>query len=128
MACGIWAACQTGADDYISFTISRLFGGMLGSVPSILGSGMIVDIFYLHERGRAFTTFSLCFLLGTVAGPTFGGFIVEHVPWPNEFWWTVGLQAAVALLGMLFKLLKVDKDKIDDTASFGFHGRNRVHA
>ncbi|KAI9691707.1 MAG: hypothetical protein M1822_007779 [Bathelium mastoideum] len=102
MACGIWAACQTGTDDYISFTISRLFGGMFGSVPSILGSGMIVDIFYLHERGKAFTTFSLCFLLGTVAGPTFGGFIVQHVPWPNEFWWTVGLQAAVALLVLVF--------------------------
>ena len=99
MACGIWAATQTGADDYISFTISRLFGGMLGSVPSILGSGMIVDVFYLHERGKAFTTFSLCFLLGTVAGPTFGGFVVEHVNWPNEFWWTVGLQGAVAILG-----------------------------
>lgn len=37
--------------------------------------------------------------MGTVAGPTFGGFVVEHVAWQFEFWWTVALQCAVALLG-----------------------------
>ena len=28
---------------------------------------------------------SLSYLLGTVAGPTFGGFIVEHVDWSIEY-------------------------------------------
>lgn len=100
MCSGIWAARMTSHDDYIPFVISRLFGGIFGSIPSILGAGTIVDIFFLHERGKAFTTFSLSFLMGTVAGPTFGGFIVQRTPWPNEFWWTVGLQAFVIVLGM----------------------------
>lgn len=90
---------MTGADDYNAFVVSRLFGGIFGSVPSILGTGMILDIFYLHERGRALTTFHISLLLGTVAGPTFGGFIVEHVPWTHEFWWTVALQGFVFILG-----------------------------
>jgi MFS family permease len=74
--------------------------GHLGSIPSILGAQVLMDIFFLHERGRAVTTFHMCFLLGTVAGPTFGGFVVQHVTWPFEFWWTVALQCAVAILGM----------------------------
>ena len=101
LCCGVWAARMTGPDDYISFVLSRLFGGIFGSIPSILGAGIIVDIFFLHERGKAFTTFSLSFLLGTVAGPTFGGFIVQRTAWSNEFWWTVGLQGFVIVLGGL---------------------------
>ena len=90
------------SNQYNALVVSRLFAGILGSVPSILGAGAISDLFYLHERGRAFLIFSLSFLLGTVAGPTFGGFIVEHVDWPVEFWWTVGLQALALVLVLLF--------------------------
>ena len=103
--CGIWSAKMTGAGDYNAFVVSRLFGGIFGSVPSILGTGMILDIFYLHERGRALTTFHVSLLLGTVAGPTFGGFIVEHVAWTNEFWWTVALQGFIFILGQ-FSVVK----------------------
>lgn len=93
---------MTHSNQYNAFVISRLFAGMLGSVPSILGASTITDLFFLHERGRAFLIFSLSFLLGTVAGPTFGGFIVEHVDWPVEFWWTVGLQGLALVLVLLF--------------------------
>lgn len=93
---------MTHSNQYIPFIISRLFAGMLGSVPSILGASTIIDLFFLHERGRAFLIFSLSFLLGTVAGPTFGGFIVEHVDWPVEFWWTVGLQGLALVLVFFF--------------------------
>lgn len=91
---------MTSPDDYNAFVISRLFGGLFGSVPSVLGSGFILDIFYLHERGRALNTFHMSLVLGTVAGPTFGGFIVEHVSWTVEFWWTVALQGMIFVAGM----------------------------
>lgn len=93
---------MTSKDQYTAFVLSRLFAGMFGSVPSILGSGTIIDIFFLHERGKAFVIFSLSFLLGTVAGPTFCGFIVDHTEWPVEFWWTVGLQGLVLILAFFF--------------------------
>ena len=93
---------MTQSNQYDAFVISRLFAGMLGSVPSILGASFITDLFFLHERGRAFLIFSLIFLLGAVAGPTLGGFIVEHVDWPVEFWWTVGLQGLALVLVFLF--------------------------
>ena len=40
--------------------------------------------------------------MGTVAGPTFGGFIVQHVDWPVVFWWTIGLQGLALVLVLLF--------------------------
>ena len=93
---------MTKSDQYTAFVLSRLFAGIFGSVPSILGPSAITDLFFLHERGRAFAVFHISFLLGTVAGPTFGGFIVEHVHWTVEFWWTVGLQGLMAVLVFLF--------------------------
>jgi MFS family permease len=55
IACGIWSACMTRPGDYVSFTLSRLFGSSFGSIPSILGAQVLMDIFFLHERGRAVT-------------------------------------------------------------------------
>ena len=69
-------------------------------MPSILGAGPIVDMFFLHERGKAYATFHISFLLGTIAGPTFGGFIVQHTAWPWVFWWIVIVDGVVLILGM----------------------------
>lgn len=102
VACNIWSASMTHSNQYNPFVISRLFAGTLGSVPSILGASFVTDLFYLHERGKAFLIFSLSFLMGTVAGPTLGGFIVAHVDWPVDFWWTAGLQGLALVLVFLF--------------------------
>ena len=40
--------------------------------------------------------------MGTVAGPTFRGFIVQHVGWPVVFWWTIGLQGLALVLVLFF--------------------------
>ena len=52
IATQVWAARMTGSNDYISFVLSRLFGGIFGSVATILGSGYIMDMFFLHQRGK----------------------------------------------------------------------------
>lgn len=41
-------------------------------------------------------------LLGTVAGGTFSGFIVEKGNWPVQFWYNVGLEAFIAISCVLF--------------------------
>lgn len=48
----IWSACMTSPNDYIPFIISRWLGGSFGSAPSTIGAGIILDIFYLHQRGK----------------------------------------------------------------------------
>ncbi|KZF22834.1 MFS general substrate transporter [Xylona heveae TC161] len=101
-ACCIWSATCTGQGDYMSFTISRLIGGLFASIPQCLGNGAIVNLFFLHQRGKAFAIFSTCFTLGTVAGPTFSGFIISHQSFAVEYWWIVALLGICAVLVFFF--------------------------
>ena len=87
--CQIWAASMTKSDDYNAFIISRMFAGLCGGSPTILGSGSIVEMFFLHQRGRVFACYELSLLLGVVTGPTIGGFIVQNHSWTVAFWWTL---------------------------------------
>lgn len=91
LVCQIWGAVMTDTDDYIPYVISRLFAGFFGAVPTVLGPRIVTDLFFLHQRGRAFTALHMAFLFGTIAGPTFSGFVSAHSFFPVEFWWTVGL-------------------------------------
>ncbi|EED17056.1 conserved hypothetical protein [Talaromyces stipitatus ATCC 10500] len=101
--CGsIWSALMTKPNQYVAFTISRLSVGLFSATPTVLGPQMLVDIFFLHERGTVFNTFMVWSTFGVIIGPTLGGFIVAHAPWPWEFWWTVVLQGAVVLLAFVF--------------------------
>lgn len=102
LVCAVWSAVMVNEEDYIAFIMSRLLGGIFGAVPSTIGASNIVDIYYVHERGRAFTYFLLTSLLGTVAGPTFSGFIISGTSWPVEFWWIVGLEGALTIVVLLF--------------------------
>ncbi|PYH32206.1 MFS general substrate transporter [Aspergillus neoniger CBS 115656] len=84
MACAIWSACMTSRGDYDRFVASRLFDGIFGSIPSIVGVGAVYDMFFLHERGKAYAIFHVSFLFGTV------------------FWWIVIAQGVVLILAFLF--------------------------
>ena len=82
--------------------MSRLLSGIFGSLPANVGSSMILDIFFLHQRGKAFACYSLSTALGSLAAPTFGGFILTTRSWTVLFWWTVPLLGITALLVILF--------------------------
>ena len=72
---------------------------MFGGPPTLLGSGFVMDMFFLHQRGRAFACYELSLLLGIICGPTIGGFIVQNNPWPVAFWWTLApVGTAIVLL------------------------------
>lgn len=102
LATGIWSALMTRQDQYIPFVLARLFGGLFGGNAVALGGATMLDLFFLHQRGRALTVLNISFLMGIVVGPTFSGFIVASAPWPVQFWWTNGLQAVVILLSFFF--------------------------
>lgn len=97
--CQIWAACMTSSDSYVPFIISRWMSGMFAAVPTILTPSYIMDIFFLHQRGRAFTSLEISLLAAVIISPTVGGFIVQSQPWTYTFWWTLGfIGAALALV------------------------------
>lgn len=93
LASNIWAPLMTGPNDYIPFVMSRMLAGLFGSIPPILAAGVIMDLYFLHQRGKAFTVLEVCLLAGAVAAPVFGGFIADTKPWPDVFWWLVALIA-----------------------------------
>lgn len=86
------------SDQYGPFIAARLFGGLFGGVAPALGTETIVDIFFLHQRGKAFTALNLSFLAGVVVGPTLSGFIVNSTSWTVQFWWSNGLEGIIIIL------------------------------
>ena len=105
LASNVWAPLMTGPNDYIPFVMSRMMAGLFGSVPPILAAGLIMDLYFLHQRGKAFTVLEVCLLAGAVAAPVFGGFIADTKPWPDVFWWLVAIIAVSIPLGMGNRLL-----------------------
>ena len=95
---GIWSATMTRSNQYGAFIAARLFGGLFGGVSPALGADTVVDMFFLHQRGKAFTVLNLSFLAGVVVGPTLSGFIVGSTNWRVQFWWSNGLEGIIILL------------------------------
>ena len=95
---GVWSATMTHANQYGAFVTARLFGGLFGGTAPALGADTIIDMFFLHQRGKAFTAFNLSFLAGVVVGPTLSGFIVGSTSWTVQFWWSNGLEALIVIL------------------------------
>lgn len=102
LLCQIWAALMTHHNDYNSFIVSRFFSGFFGSITCAVGPRVLVDLFFLHQRGRAFSVFHFCLNLGPAAGPTLSAFISSTGKWTLEFWWTVGLVGGAVICVFLF--------------------------
>ncbi|KAL8947192.1 MAG: hypothetical protein Q9222_006500 [Ikaeria aurantiellina] len=100
--CGSWSAVMTGPGDYNNFVVSRFFSGIFGSVATAVGAGTIVDIFFLHQRGKSFMFYLATLNLGTVIAPTVSGYIVNNVTWTVQIWWCVAVEGVVAVLAFLF--------------------------
>ncbi len=107
---------MTGPNDYIPFVISRLMAGLFGSIPIVLASGYVIDMYFLHQRGKAFTVLEVSLLSGFLVTPALGGFIADSRPWPYVFWWLAAVNGFAALLGGL----KADSGKTVLTVCVAF--------
>jgi MFS family permease len=47
----VWASQMTSESDYNGFIVSRFFKAFFGSVARVLGPRILVDLFFLHQRG-----------------------------------------------------------------------------
>ena len=89
------------SNQYGVFVAARLFGGLFGGTAPALGAETIVEVFFLHQRGKAFTALNLSFLAGVVVGPTLSGFIVDSTSWTVQFWWSNGLEGVIIILSLV---------------------------
>lgn len=66
--------------------VARFFMGVASSVPVTVGGGFVADLMPMEKRGTAMTVWTVGPLMGFVAGPIFGGYIVETVGWRWTVW------------------------------------------
>lgn len=102
LICNIWAASMTKSSQYTPYLVSRFFAGFGATVPSALGPRILLDLFYIHERGRAFSVFTLSYLLGTLAVPSVGCFVASQTDWSIMFWWTIPFLGLALILTVAF--------------------------
>lgn len=55
------------SDQYEPFIVASLFRGLFGATPGIVGTRLLLDMFFLHERGKASAVFTFMFLLAVLA-------------------------------------------------------------
>ncbi|KAH8906155.1 MFS general substrate transporter [Coniochaeta sp. PMI_546] len=116
LAAQIWAPLMTGHDQYAPYLVSRYFSAFFGVTVSVLGPRYLVDMFFLHQRGRAFTILHLALNFGASAGPTFAGFVAANAYWPVEYWWSVALTAFTIVVVFLF-LEETSYNRGDDASN-----------
>ncbi|KIW33576.1 uncharacterized protein PV07_00414 [Cladophialophora immunda] len=94
----IWSACMTKFTQYDAYLASRFFASLAASAPTTVGADVIIETFFLHDRGKCFAIYSCLLLLGTTSGATFSGFIVQNVSWTVQFWYNVAFEAVLAVV------------------------------
>lgn len=107
---------MTRPDQYAAYLVSRYFSAFFGVTVSVLGPRYLVDMFFLHQRGRAFTVLHLALNFGASAGPTFAGFVAANDYWPVEYWWSVALTAFTIIIVFLF-LDETNYDRQNESAN-----------
>ncbi|KAI0437893.1 major facilitator superfamily domain-containing protein [Xylaria telfairii] len=83
------------------FLVFRIFQGLAGCVPLVLGGSMISDLVLPEKRGRALSGWQLGPLLGPVIGPVAGGYIAQNIGWRWLFWLVAILSGVLTLLYLL---------------------------
>lgn len=73
----VWAALMIHRNQFNSIVLSRFFSGFFGGIVNVLGPRILLDIFFLHQRGRAFTAFHWGDSLGSAGIPTLSAFITK---------------------------------------------------
>ncbi len=98
------------AQNYTMLIIGRVVEG-IGSAATMANSqGLIVQVFPVHERGKALGLSGSTVALGTMVGPSLGGFIVSFFNWNYIF----AMDIPIALLS--FILCSKYLPKFDDAA------------
>jgi len=85
-------------DRFVLLALCRIGQGSIAGLIQPLSMLVIIDVFPLHERGRAMGAYGLGIVLAPAVGPVAGGLLVDHFGWRAVFLVTVPLcLAAIAL-------------------------------
>ncbi|KUI72104.1 hypothetical protein VM1G_07542 [Cytospora mali] len=95
----LFASLLTDEHDFDLLVISRGLAGFFGTVVGVLGPRCLIDMFFLHQRGRAFTIFHFFFDLGNTAGPSISALVTHPTgDWRWAFRWCIILDGVAFLV------------------------------
>lgn len=107
----------------LSFLLfARIVQAVGASMTMATNSGIITEVFPMHERGRALGSIGAFVSLGSIAGPGLGGIILSHFSWSYIFWINVPVGIITMLAGIHFlpKDITMTKAKIDKLGFLSF--------
>ncbi|KAH8880904.1 MFS general substrate transporter [Thozetella sp. PMI_491] len=103
LGAAIWAAFMTDKSDYQLFIISRGFAGLFANIVGVLGPRCLIDMFFLHQRGRAFTIFHFFFDLASAAGPSICALVASPSgDWRWALWFSIIVIGVAIILFFAF--------------------------
>ena len=91
--------------------ISRIIQGLGAAAAMATNQGIITEAFSPKERGRALGLIGTAVALGTMVGPTVGGFIVSITNWNYIF--LINIPVGILVYIAVFKVLKINKKTSD---------------
>lgn len=106
------------ARTYAMLLIGRVVEGVGSAATMANSQGLIVQVFPVHERGKALGLSGSTVALGTMVGPSLGGFIVSFLDWN----WIFAMDIPLALLSFILcsrYLPKFDDAKADHRIDIG---------
>ncbi|KAL8284007.1 hypothetical protein RQP46_005120 [Phenoliferia psychrophenolica] len=80
--------------------VGRLLSGLFGSAGTILVGGTLADIWNTKERGLPMSCFTFVAIFGTIAAPTYCGYIDKYAGWRRIE--SARLQVHMIACGVLF--------------------------
>lgn len=99
--------------------IARAIEGIGGAAAMANSQGIITEIFPSTERGRALGIVSIGAAVGTMLGPSLGGFIVTNLKWNYIFLINVPVALFSLIAGfIIFPKERTVKQKIDFLGAF----------
>ncbi|MCJ1419401.1 hypothetical protein MMC32_005756 [Xylographa parallela] len=82
--------------------VCRFFAGFGGSASTVIGAGVLGDVWRSEERGLSISIYTLITLLGPTIGPLLGGFITQYSSWRWTFWSVSILDGCIQLIATFF--------------------------
>ena len=86
----------------ILVTVHTLTYIVLCSAATVIGAGVLGDLWKPEERGLSVSIYTLITLLGPTLGPLLGGFVTQYGSWRWTFWSISILGGCIQVLATIF--------------------------
>jgi DHA2 family multidrug resistance protein len=93
------------AQDLEQIVLFRVLQGVAGATLTPLGQSLLLEVFPGKERGKGMAIFSIAAMMAPTLGPTFGGFITEHLSWR----WVFFINVPIGLIALLIAFRALPK-------------------